>query len=377
MKRKTLLLLCSCFVIGITGCGDTEEQPIGFKGDEVQPNITPVPADSETKQDDVPISVCEHSYITVNDKASGKHYLKCTLCGLSDLVDHAFEPDVNKTDYRKEPTCTEAGYEWRVCSCGETIKADLDALGHYLSRVGNDSEPPEGEAKIDVFVCDRRCGFKFLTFYADEVSLNCKKENRTIQTVNRYGDHVTLNEPDYVENDDGSVQLYGRPIHNACNLAEGGVVLADLNYYLPAYDENIVGSFLEYKFRINNGDLDKEYKLIAEIKPGHNMVIGDKVFSTPRNNKAPSLKKDGDTISYYESRYVVTLDGVELEQNLDSDDNIVLTNEEKDWFTFPLVNNIKFLEEGYHVLRIAMGGGTCIGPGYCSSFYNFGFNPVD
>lgn len=32
MKRKTLLLLCSCFVIGITGCGDTEEQPIGFKG---------------------------------------------------------------------------------------------------------------------------------------------------------------------------------------------------------------------------------------------------------------------------------------------------------------------------------------------------------
>ena len=103
-------------------------------------------------------------------------------------------------------------------------------------------------------------------------------------------------------------------------------------------------------------------ELVADIKLA---PYSTNLFSAESPSLTPGLIDSDD--NFYPTRYVVSLDGNVLEQDLTNDIpffNIKTDNTPRDWFTFPLKNSLN-LTAGTHTLRISMGSG------YISTFYHF------
>ena len=360
MKKKILFTLGSCFMLALAGCN------IGNK----DVNVEKKPDSDETKNDVLPVEPeCEHEWrdaegadgeVKATCTTSGTKIEKCLKCGENrsiqvNALGHNWEED-NTYEGNVKPTCVTPGVQGYKCSrCNETNVVDIEALGHKWTVIGDGYVPNDGDTKFDYWYCENEgCGRSITATKAKLVSLNCKKEPRTIEGHDKNGNVVTYSEPDYIENSDGSVCFYGRAIHNSAqvpNKDTGGGWTNDS--VEPVYDENIEGSFLEYKINESN-DLNG-CKLVARIKPAKYME-GTKMFSAPKSDWTPGLKKVGNDVVHYETRYIVTLDGVELVQNLDSKYNVTVTSEEEDWYTFPLLNTFN-LPKGEHYLKITMAAG--------------------
>ena len=351
------------------------------------------------------------------DLAAGEHTIRIAMAGgyLSTYYAFGFEKEigaihtheyVKNTELSSDPTCTEDGRFYGVCSCGKVDDRVLTKLGHDLqdadsennkaATCGNaglqhkacsrceyvedvpvaalghdfvaDGEPMvnEGFATINPQKCSRDEVYRYV-IDAKDVSDATKNDKRLVSAAveadpdNGVEAQEAVYEPNYTENNDGSVKFYGRPIHNAMNLP------ATNNDHTSVYDENVVGSFIEYKFKVPTAIED--VKLVAEIKPA-NYMRNNRVpmFSNPESldsDWTPGLSADG---VGYPTRYIVTLNGNVLEQDLTNDK--VAESDDKAWFAFPLKDQLDFAA-GDYTLRITMAGG------YECSFYNIGIQTQD
>ena len=270
------------------------------------------------------------------------------------LLAHSYE--VKDHVLSKEPTCTEPGLRYVECTvCHVTNFEELPALGHEL--IGDDPIYPGYTDAKDEF-CER-CHKRFISWKANDVTDNCKNNKRLIKDDEGY--YPGGYEPNYEEFEDGGVSFYGRPIHNALYVSNehSGVGGHSPELDKPRFDATIEGSFFEYKLYID-GDLQNA-KLFADIRIAS---YSETVFAAEERSWLPGLIDSVD--NPYKTRYVVTLDGNELEQDLTKDvqfDNPT-TDMPRDWFAFPFKDGLN-LSSGEHILRFGMGSG------YKSVFYNF------
>jgi hypothetical protein len=117
MKKRKLIGLASLFLaLGVVGCGD--------EGSTTTDN----PDGGET-------TTCEHEYVltSLGDK---QHQEVCSKCGDKKTAkNHSFSKDPDKVSENKDPTCTEDGWEFQKCKCGETRKNPKTKLGHSYTVV--------------------------------------------------------------------------------------------------------------------------------------------------------------------------------------------------------------------------------------------------
>lgn len=387
MKNKKIFIsLLSSFFVTLVGCGN----------ENVVTNETYKKTDLPT----VETKECtEHKYRIINSEKDNKHYSECIVCGeKTELVEHVFENDESRAGI--QPTCTEPGYSWKSCSCGTTIKENIQETGHKLSKeVVVQNTCLKGGAER--FTCTNRgcnyeyleqtqalghlfntvstiqkanyidlkidrcthndCGITRIHWNPTQVTTYCKEYEYYYEKKLSNGNSQGFYEAAYEDHfSDKWIEFFGRPIHNAAPIddeKEGG-------YYSiaqPVYDETVEGSFFEYKIYLP--EAVNGYNLVADIEPSKKMPSTCKIFSNAEGDWTPGLKKVGDEVVRYENRYVVTIDGEELDQDLTKTCNELPSG--RKWYTFPLSKELN-LEAGEHTIRISMGGG------FISMIYGFG-----
>ena len=302
--------------------------------------------------------------------AAGHYYGVCS-CGVVDEHDvaqltHEYEVVEGSVT---EATCLTAGSQTLKCKlCQDEKTETINALGHNFVANGNAIEEA-GYATINPQKCSRDNTARYV-IDAKDVTDATKADSAIVKTAAVADDPNTPDvneeaaatyEPNYTVNNDGSVKFYGRPIHNAMNLP------ATSSDHTSVYDATVVGSFIEYKFKVPAAI--ENVKLIAEIKPAQYMRQNNvPMFSNPASisdDWTPGLSADGEM---YPTRYIVTLNGNVLEQDLSKD--AVAASDNRAWYEFPLKNQLDFEAKEY-TLRITMAGG------YECSFYNIGIQTQD
>ena len=386
MKNKKIFIsLISSFFITLVGCNNKVINKDIFDNTDL--------SSTQTK------GCKKHKYKDVNSEKDNKHYSQCTICGhKTELVDHLFEEDNTKLPI--EPTCTEKGYTFKTCSCGAIEKESVKPTGHNISKqiieqntclkggseryictnVGctyeyfEQTEPlghlfgtktiveKTNYATIKYDKCARNdCGITRIHWDPTQVTAYCKEYEYYYEKKWSNGNSQGFYEAAYEDHfSDKWIEFFGRPIHNAAPIDDE----KDGGYYSiaqPVYDETVEGSFFEYKIYLTkpiNG-----YNLVADIAPSKKMPSTCKIFSNAEGDWTPGLKKVGDEVVRYENRYVVTIDGEELDQDLTKSCNELPSG--RKWYTFPLAKELN-LDAGEHTIRISMGGG------YISTIYGFG-----
>ena len=284
----------------------------------------------------------------------GYYYGVCTLCGyVKEYVipkSHKFidvESDINRA-----ATCEGPGVQERmceICRCREEVV--VPALGHDF--IAEDAINNAGYASLQPYTC-RVDNIKRYVMDAKDVTDATENDRRLISTSSSGGDTEMVYEPNYVINSNGSVQFYGRPIHNA-------MALPDNAYnYNPVYDADVKGSFIEYKFKLPENVSDAY--IVADITPARYMN-NIYMFANTANDWLPGLSAEGEV---YPTRYIVTLNGNVLEQDVTKD---VIAGENRDWFRFPIALQ-SFNANTDYTLRITMAGG------YIAQFWNIGIQTV-
>ena len=388
-KKKLAVLLCSSFCFGLISCEKTPVELV-VTPEPCTHNFIKDEADSKNKNPTCTsngIEVykcaicgeCDYGQIPANGHdfsvfisttadcySAGKKTMKCSRCDETIQVDddklaHDYQPD--PTFVGQEATCVGYGVKKNRCTrCGKEVLIDVDPFGHnFVSDkvTRNDNFPTMTHSK-----CNREsCVIDLISWDAKDVDNDCKTKCRTITSSNG----STFEEPNYVVNNDGSVSFYGRPIHNAVNLSDDAVHATD--YHSPVYDEKVVGSFIEYKIKLD--EPLECYTLAAEIDPGLYIRGDNLIFSNLTDDWTPGLKKEEvngvETTSKYENRYIITIDGVEVRQDL-NDYRCNLKNLGRRWYSFPIDSDTYLdLDAGEHTIRITMAGG-CL-----AKFYNIGF----
>lgn len=89
-------------------------------------------------------------------KGDGNHTNSCTVCGEKITEPHKFEVG----EFKKAPTCTEAGEREDVCVCGETKTVAVEALGHEPGEAVRENEVPataDKDGSYDSVVYCTRC----------------------------------------------------------------------------------------------------------------------------------------------------------------------------------------------------------------------------
>ena len=322
-----------------------------------------------------------HSFSNSWHSNSEGHYHKCSYAGCDEIKDfevHDFnesgvckvcfyssnkeelnlscEHDWSSWEITKEVSCEKAGEKQRKCNlCNVKICEEIPKLNHNFTN--NNVISTDGSVSLIDSVCGN-CNRHILMWHSNEVTDNCKNSKKLSQTVNDYGEYFY--EPSYVENNDGSVAFYGRPIHNNMIGTFESNRTGWPDYVMaPVYDASVEGSFFEYKITLSE-DISN-IRLVAEIAL-HSASKGSKIFSADSSSWTPGLI---DSVNnFYETRYVISLDGNYLDQDLTKD--IIGETTERRFYTFPLSQNLS-LSKGTHTLKINMGSGTI------SNFYNFGF----
>ena len=382
-NKKVLLSLLSSCVLLLTGCNGSGGRKVIIDKEAIQAN-------------------CKHEYKYINSPSDNRHFGECIHCKYqTGLMTHVFKKDDSKESLNVEFTCTERGYIWEKCTCGEERTTETPALGHSLDiiTVKENTCTKDG---LDRYVCKRsgceyirevvtkanghsynevwtlrdnnyatlkcescasaKCGSTRIRWNPTEVTQYCKDYELYFFKPYEDGGGQGFNEYAYEEYSN-AVQFYGRPIHNHAAIKD-----EKPNYYVsvdPIYDEDIPGSFFEYKFYLKSSFND--CNLIADIEPSKNMPNGSKVFSNVDGDTTVGLKKvvenGNETIVQYKNRYVVTIDGEEIDQDLTLECNELASSGRK-WYTFPLVKKLN-LGVGEHTIRISMAGG------YRAMFYGF------
>ena len=371
MKKKILFTLCSTFILGLAGCDIFTHDIIVLEEINGSENIN-----SNTQVDISPVSPaeCAHEFVEMESEdaylaptcdTSGHRWFKCLLCGefKSEIIapiGHLFGYSNSRHPDDVAPTCTEKGVEHVSCTregCDYVEARELEPLGHDFASIPVLQD--DYITMIDSKCTNHSCNEEILYWDARYVTDECRNNVRMVEDPNG---GEPYSEPNYVENEDGSVSFYGRPIHNAMEIDKTGVYE---NGRQLVYDENVVGSFIEYK--INLPEARNNVNLVADIKANEYHTIAQ-MFSNLSDDWTPGLKKikngDQQSIIYYPNRYIVTIDGVELEQDLSGPYNVTPTRNKRR-YTFPLADTLN-LSEGEHIIRITMAGG------FIASIYTIG-----
>ena len=297
---------------------------------------------------------------TCTEKGKGKR--KCTVCDVQEETSikplgHDYRDDESG---KIDATCTESGSKNQTCiRCGDKKTCTLNALGH--DYITNEGIEVGGEyARLQVSQCFR-CNKGTVIWNANDVDDACKNDKRIVNAEEAANDADPIYEPNYIQVDDDSVTFWGRPIHNALELEDGGSQGAQVIDETKVYDPSVVGSFLEYKFVLENDILNA--KLISDFTINPYLSSPNKVFTNLSTDWTLGLiDSDG---NYYDTRYIISIDGQILEQDL-SLDLEAPHDRSKRTYEFPLKNKIN-LTKGEHTFRITMAGG------WKPSFYDFGF----
>lgn len=282
----------------------------------------------------------------------------CTLCGkkieseIIKALGHNYE--ITSID----GTCDEPSTIYKECSrCHDTITEEVDFLKHtFVSNSKQDTI--DGYTTLDDTYCER-CHRHIIQWKANDVSDDCKNKRRLIGIGDPENGIEPTYEPNYIENDDGGIAFYGRPIHNALDITSQW---ANPSASLKIYDSSIAGSFFEYKFSLDSNVSNAE--LVADIDVAE---YSPNLFAAGEVSWTPGLIDEEGNV--YDTRYVVSMDGNVLEQDLTRDIKFdsqpTSSHSIRKWFTFPLKDRLN-LAVGEHTLRISMADG------YRSTFYNFG-----
>ena len=297
------------------------------------------------------------------DLSAGEHTIKITMAGgyLSSFYNigiqakniqwHGEHNFIKDTTLSKDPTCTEDGRFYGVCSCG-LVKDEVIPAQHHLVEAS--MQGSEDHCDMHYCYCDREgCDYQMVRWNANEVNGNCINSRRIITPADPDNGVEEVSEPNYVEYSNQSVTFFGRPIHNAVELRS--IYLTGSPNGPSVYDPNVVGSFLEYNIRLK--EKLEGVKLLADMQPDSS--LDSYVFRTDSNNRNPGFKDSKD--NKYQTKYVLTIDG----QEIDLDANDETNSKCRGWYTFP--TNAFDLLAGDHVIRITMSGA------YPASFYGFGF----
>ncbi len=364
-----------------TVCGYDREQTSGHKHQWSEVEIVKASTCSEAGRGKRKCIVCDVQEETsikplghdFRDDESGKIDATCTesgsknqtcircgdkkTCILNALGHDWVDNEIGTT----APTCTEDGIKNQTCSrCGaKNNGVVIPALGH--DYITNEGIEVGGEyARLQVSQCFR-CNKGTVIWNANDVDDACKNDKRIVNTEEAANDADPIYEPNYIQVDDDSVTFWGRPIHNALELEDGGSQGAQVIDETKVYDPSIVGSFLEYKFVLENDILNA--KLISDFAINPYLSSPNKVFTNLSTDWTLGLiDSDG---NYYDTRYIISIDGQILEQDL-SLDLEAPHDRSKRTYEFPLKNKIN-LTKGEHTFRITMAGG------WKPSFYDFGF----
>ena len=259
----------------------------------------------------------------------------------------------------KEVTCTEPGLHYEECTvCDANRFVEIPATGHNF--ISTYQGAPSGYTNISDEHCTK-CRKRIVRWNANDVDDACKNDKRIVNTEEAANGADPIYEPNYIQVDDDSVTFWGRPIHNALELEDGGSQGAQVIDETKVYDSSVVGSFLEYKFVLENDILNA--KLISDFTINPYLTSPNKVFTNLSTDWTLGLiDSDG---NYYDTRYIISIDGQILEQDL-SLDLEPPHDRSKRTYEFPLKNKIN-LTKGEHTFRITMAGG------WKPSFYDFGF----
>ena len=287
----------------------------------------------------------------------------CQICYLKKKgnevapIEHNYQ--VKSHALSKEVTCTEPGLHYEECTvCDANRFVEIPATGHNF--ISTYQGAPSGYTNISDEYCTK-CSKRVVQWNANDVDDTCKNEKRLEDSYHH--DIVDGYEPNYVENSDGSVRFWGRAIHNAAVIPDSNTA-GDWTpeSIAPKYDASVAGSFFEYKLKIDAEMLNVKLMADIDIAP-----YSTNLFTAETDSWTPGLI-DSDT-NRYKTRYVISLDGIELEQDLSRDVNFGNLGADpniRDWFTFPIKDTLN-LSTGTHTLRISMGSG------YKSNFYQFKF----
>lgn len=363
-----------------------------------------------------------HTYVEVAAKsvaatctAAGKKVSECSVCHVekTDDIEALGHEYVKKTDQTGAvaPTCTVAGTEKQECSrCHEAHDAEVKALGHEwvddanqaaaeqpactfsgevlqhcshegctetrkqrVTATGHTFGTPTTVAKAGDFVgyTKEYCAKDQVTrvsWAATDVTTRCATPSVAhvvTSGTTADGDAVweDKTEPHIVETDDDGVQFWGRAIGNAQILDDTGS--ASQNSHVHEPNENIEGSFFEYKFK--NTEALESVRLIANLKPANYLSRND-IWraSGAENDWTPGYQKgtDGQMHIVNDWRYVMFIDGTQIQLDRTVDTKLINANS-ADWYTVPM--KTMNLAAGEHTIKVVMAGG------YRHTFYKFGF----
>ena len=360
--------------------------------------------------------------------AAGEHTVRISMAGgyLNTFYNFGFEVVVDNEGHRhnyvkdetlsEDSTCDVAGRYYGVCSCGQVRDEPVAELGHLLvddpkdtdfpatcdtagqkhvkcTREGcnyeHDDEIPatghnlvdtkltgeEGYADFNKTTCSKGDSDTYYWFDAKQVTDATKNDTRKVTetTVNAdtgAEEQTEFEEPNYVTSGKG-VKFWGRSKGNAVALSHNGY--ADSNNHVPVYDATVVGSFVEYKFKVE--EKLENVKFAANMQPSGDLSTGSDLWKYIDGDWTPGQVAEGQNMAF---RYEIIMDNnvLPLDETIDSPapekvggmnygGMIFGGSFPTDWYNLPMA--AMDVEPGEHTIRIVCGGG------YIGTFYKFGF----
>lgn len=271
-------------------------------------------------------------------------------------------------------TCDYIGdYEEECRNCGQRRTLTKQSAGHDLYDING--YPSIGDFSGDGY---SDAGYIFSNCYKDEYSLyswnaelvtkRCITPKNVYVKTDPYSDTMGYQEePNCVFENDGGVSFYGRAKNNAQYLDYTGS--ASDGDHIGVYDENIEGSFLEYKVNLRQ-DL-YNVRLTSYLKPAPYLGMSgvDVWKARPGDTEWTEgyyVDENGDILRH-EFRVLFYIDGEEVA--LDSEVDTLVTDRnlynKPAWYSVPMerIN----LSSGEHTIKLVMAGG------WRHTFYQFGF----
>lgn len=328
-----------------------------------------------------------HKHVFVKDNTlseepdcenDGRFYGVCACEMVKDepvpKLGHLLEDDPKDTDFAA--TCDTAGQKHMKCTregCDHEEDVEVPAAGHDM--VDTKLTSAEGFADFNKTTCSKGDSDEYYWFDANQVTDATKNDTRkvtetTVNSETGEEEQTEFAEPNYVTSGNG-VKFWGRSKNNAVALNHNGA--ADSSNHAPVYDATVVGSFVEYKFKVE--EKLENVNFAAYMQPSGDLSTGADLWKYIDGDWTPGQVAEGQNMAF---RYEVIIDNnvVTLDESIDSPAPEKVGVQyygsyafggsfPTDWYNLPMA--AMDVEPGEHTIRIVCGGG------YIGTFFKFGF----
>lgn len=152
MKKLSFLTMLSlALVLGLTACGETA-QPTLSSSKTTQESSSAEQSSSEASSSSIQETSSSSAVASSSNQTTSQTQNSSSQVSTSSVHEHLFTPTVPTI----EPTCTTKGEQTYVCSCGQTRKVEINALGHnYGSLIRGYLPSYYFDGMKDYYRCDR------------------------------------------------------------------------------------------------------------------------------------------------------------------------------------------------------------------------------